>query len=272
MRIAKIVLGLVIVAYLIGMVAIYLMQGSLLYAPAVERVLPADVGASNIEEVTLSTPAGEKLYSWHAQADADQPTILVFHGSADDISRRLDESIRPFLAHGYGVFILGYPGYGGSDGTPSEEAFIEAALLSYNYLRDSGLEADDIVLYGESLGSAVAVQVAAQEDAKALVLEVPMSSISEIGQILFPYFPMGLIIKDSFRSTDYIADANMPLLIVHGTEDEVIPMSSAQKLFDMANEPKTFHTIEGGTHNNLLDHGLIDIAHSFIEEHSEAKE
>lgn len=269
MRIAKIVLAVVVIIYLAAVAAMYVMQRDLVFYPAFERVLPSDVGMNAIEEVTLTTPAGEQLYSWHAKADAGNPTILFFHGSSDSISRRLGEYIQPLMERGYGVFMLGYPGYGGSDGNPSEDAFIEAALLSYNYLRDSGIDANNIVLYGESMGTAVAVQVAAKEDAKAMVLEAPMSSISEIGQILFPYLPMRMIITDSFMSTEYIADVNMPLLIIHGTADDVVPISNAQKLFDLANEPKIFHTIEGATHDyDLLDYQLIDVVESFLEKHN----
>lgn len=264
MKIVKILLFLIIGVYLSAVVAVYVMQRDLMFAPSVERVLPHDVGMNDIEEVTLTTSADEKLYSWYAHAKPEEPTLLFFHGNSRGVSHRL-EKFQQFMELGYGVFMLGYPGYGGSEGSPSEEAFIDAAHLSFNYLRDSGIGASDIVIYGESLGTSVAVQLASKEESKAVVLEAPMSSIREIAQMQYPYLPVGMLLKDPFLTIEYIADVDMPLLVIHGSEDEAIPISSGQKLFELANEPKIFHTVEGAGHNNLSDYQLATIVHSFLE-------
>lgn len=239
------------------------MQRDLMFIPSAERVLPHDIGLDEVDEITLETPDGQRLYSWYGHAKSKLPTILFFHGNSRGVSNRRGK-IRQIMAKGYGVFMLGYPGYGGSEGAPSESAFIQAAELSYQHLRASGIARGDIVIYGESLGTAVAVQLAAKQQARALILEAPMSSIREIAQSQYPYLPVELLLKDPFLSIDFIGDVKMPILFIHGTDDGAIPISSGRKLFEAANHPKIFHAVEGAGHNNLYDFPVFDVVHSFI--------
>ena len=113
---------------------VYVMQRDLVFAPSTERVLPLDVGLDSVDEVTLETADGSQLYSWYGRAKPNHATILFFHGNGQAVSNRQGK-IRRIMAKGYGIFVLGYPGYGGSEGSPSESAFIEAARLAYRYLR-----------------------------------------------------------------------------------------------------------------------------------------
>ena len=263
MRITKIVLLTLVGIYLAVIAAVFFMQRDLMFAPSNERVMPEEVGLDKVSEVTLETTDGLQLYSWYGRGKPSHPTILFFHGNSRGVSNR-QEKIRHFMDKGYGIFLLGYPGYGGSEGSPSESAFIEAAELAYNHLRALNISDSDIIIYGESLGSAVAVQLAAKTQASALVLEAPMSSIQEIAQLQYPYLPIAMLLKDPFLSIDFISDVKMPILFVHGTEDEAIPMDSGRRLFEAANHPKLFHAVDGAGHNNLYDFNTIDVVHSFI--------
>ncbi|NOX50332.1 MAG: alpha/beta hydrolase [Gammaproteobacteria bacterium] len=264
MKTTKNILIALVAGYAFLTLAVYLLQRDLVFAPSLQRVLPHDVGLFGVEEVTLITSDQQRLFSWYGRAKPSQPTILFFHGNGGGVSSRRGK-IRQLMDKGYGVFVVGYPGYGGSEGNPSEDSFIDAAKMSFSYLLDAGIEASEIVIYGASLGSAVAVQLAAKHVARALVLEAPMSSIREIAQSQYPFLPVKLLLKDPFLTVDFIGRVHFPLLIVHGTADAVIPISSGQKLFELANEPKVFHAVKDAGHNNLYDFHLVDILHTFLE-------
>lgn len=264
-KIAKVFFGSLLGIYILVVIALYVMQRDLMFSTSSKRVLPADIGMEHIEEVSLVTADGANLYSWHGHAQTGKPTILYFHGNGGSVATRPNR-FQQFMTHGYGVFILGYPGYGGSEGRPSEVALVDAARLSYSYLRDLNIESNDIVIFGESLGTSVAVQLAKEKHAKALILAAPMSSIREIAEMQYPFVPLGLLLKDPFMTIDYIRDVHLPLLVFHGSEDDAIPIASSRKLFDVANEPKIFHEIEGAGHNNLFDYPLVEIVHTYLED------
>ena len=169
------------------------------------------------------------------------------------------------MADGFGMFVLGYPGYGGSDGRPSERAFLEAARDAYEYLLGEGLGSDDIVIYGESIGSGVAVRLAAEVGAKGLVLEAPLSSAVDVAREHYPWLLAGLLMKDTYRSVDHIDRIDMPLLVVHGENDRIIPIELGLRLFERAQYPKSFVRIPGAGHNDLYLHATDEIAGDFIK-------
>ena len=218
----------------------------------------------DVEEIVLRGRNGDSLFSWFGRAQAGQPTILFFHGNGGAISHRAHR-FRGLMADGLGMFMLGYPGYGGSDGRPSEYAFLEAAKLAYQYLRGEGLEPGDIIIYGESIGSSVAVQLAAAVGAKGLVLEAPMSSAVDVAREHYPWLVAGLLMKDTYRSVDYIDRVDMPVLVLHGENDRIVPIEFGLRLFEEARDPKTFVRIPGAGHNDLHLHPTDEIAGDFIE-------
>lgn len=261
---AKVVSSFLLIAFLGIHAFFYLSQRQLMYFPSRERVQPQDVGLENVKEVALRNPSGETLLSWFGGARAGKPTILFFHGNGGAVNHRAHR-FRGLMSDGFGVFMLGYPGYGGSDGRPSERAFLEGARLAYQYLRGEGLEPRDIVIYGESIGSSVAVQLAADVRARGLVLEAPMSSAADVARKHYPWLVAGPLIKDSYRSIDYVDSINMPMLVMHGENDRIIPIELGQRLFDEAQEPKTFVRIPGAGHNDLHLYPTDSIAADFIE-------
>ncbi len=261
---AKVLVVLLLIAF-VGIHALfYLSQRQLMYFPTHERVKPQEVGLVEVEEVAFQTASGVTLLSWFGGARGGKPTILFFHGNGGAVNHRAHR-FRALMADGFGIFMLGYPGYGGSEGKPSEAAFLEGARLAYQYLRDAGLEPANIVLYGESIGSSVAVQLAATVSAKGLVLEAPMSSGIDVAREHYPWLLAGLLMKDSYRSIDYIQQIDMPMLVIHGEEDRIIPIGLGERLFDEALEPKTFVRIPGAGHNDLHLYVTDEIAADFIE-------
>ena len=243
---------------------VYAKQRDMMYIPSLERVAPAEVGLDAVEEVALTTASNIELTSWFARPQAGRPTVLFFQGNAGAVNHRAYR-FRELMSEGYGMFILGYPGYGGNAGEPTEPAFHEAAQLAYDYLRTSGVDSQDIVIYGESIGSGVAVQLAARVDAKALVLEAPMSSATDVARVHYPLLVASFFLRDSFQSVDYIDRIDMPLLVIHGEQDKIIPLPLGQKLVEHAVEPKKLVVIEQAGHNNLSNYSTMSVATGFIE-------
>ena len=260
--IGKVLIGLV-AAYAVLVLLVFLGQRKLMYYPTTQRVTPADAGLHAVDEVIVEIDNGWQLYSWYAAARPGRPTILLFHGNAGAVSHRAYR-FAEFRAHGYGLFIAGYPGYGGSDGAPSERAFLAAAHAAYGYLTGQGTDPRDIVIYGASIGSAVAVQLAAAVEARALVLEAPMASAVHVASMHYPYLPVSWLLKDRYLSDEHIGSIEMPLLIVHGSDDQVVPISSGRRLYDAAVGPKLFKEVAGAGHNDLALHAVSDIVRRFL--------
>lgn len=268
MKAIKVILGTFLSLFLVGYCGInvlaYTNQQNMMYIPSTQRMAPADAGLLGVEEITLATESNVELTSWFARPGPDRPTVLFFHGNAGAVSHRAYR-FRDMMAQGYGVFVLGYPGYGGNAGEPSEANFNEAAQIAYDYLRESGIESGDIVIYGESIGSGVAVQLAAKVPAKGLILEAPMSSAVDVAREHYPYLLAGLFLRDSYRSVDYIENIDMPLLVIHGDQDAIIPLRLGKALVDHARGPKTLVVLEGAGHNNLSQYSASGIASDFIK-------
>ncbi len=249
--------------YAAVVLTVYLQQRSLMFAPEDVRFAPAAAGMSDMAEVTLVTKSGLQLFSWYAAAQPRQPTLLYLHGNGGSVRHRVHK-YQQFLSQGYGVFALGYPGYGGSEGVPSEAALVDVANLAYDHLRQLAVPQQQLVLYGESLGTAVAVQLAAAKPVAALILEAPMNSVLEIARAQYPFLPVAALLRDRFLSHDYVPQIVAPLLVIHGTADGLIPFASGRRLFEQANEPKVLHAVPGGGHNNLYDFPVTEVVTSFL--------
>jgi fermentation-respiration switch protein FrsA (DUF1100 family) len=167
------------------------------------------------------------------------------------------------LASGFGLLAMSYRGYPGSGGKPSEKALFSDALETYDWLAE---RTSDIVIHGESLGTGIATYTASQRPEEALILEAPYTAAVDIAAERYPWVPVKLLMRDQYRSDDYIDEIDTPLLIVHGTADTTIPVRFGEELFEMALDPKQLSLIEGGTHGDLWENGLWPIALSFLQE------
>lgn len=263
LRILMALLGI----YAVMLLTLYLTQRSLMFSADPNRVQLAQANLSGVSEVILETDHGVQLICWHAQAKTGEPTFLIFHGNGGNIGGR-GIVFRQLMAKGYGVFMLGYPGYGGSGGSPSEAAFVEAAELAYDHLIKNQISASDIVIYGESLGTGVATQLAADCDSRALILLAPLESAMHVARSQYPYVPVGWLLKDPFRTDLHIAKVDKPVLLIHGTSDSIIPIGNSHALFKLANEPKLLEAIEGAGHNNLYDFPVVDVIARFLNQHA----
>lgn len=231
----------------------YLYQRKMMYFPDTARLSPSAVGAQErVDVITVKTQDELELQGWYfAPSDQSKPVILWFHGNGSSHGHR-SYRLEGYLDAGYGVLLAGYRGYGGNPGSPSEQGLYKDARAYVKWLQDRD---KDIVLYGESLGTGVATHIATEFDVRALILEAPYSSTAEVAKETYFWLPVGFIMKDKFESLNEIADIDAPLLIIHGSEDEVIPIHFGERLFDFAVEPKTFVKIEGAAHYNLYERG-----------------
>jgi uncharacterized protein len=259
---AKAAIGLAF-AYALIVLAAWLGQRRLMYAPDTTRHPPAALGLTEIAEQELETPDGERLVLWRYPGLPGRPTILYFHGNAGSLADRANRMGR-YSRLGYGLAALSYRGYGGSTGAPSEAANVRDARLLYRTVISQGVQPRDIVLYGESLGSGVAVQLASAEPVGAVVLDAPYTSIVDVAVKAYPYLPVRPLLLDRYESERLVGQINAPLLILHGSLDRVIPVGMGTALHAMAREPKKLILFPRGGHSDLDDHGAVDEVNQWL--------
>jgi fermentation-respiration switch protein FrsA (DUF1100 family) len=252
MSLVKFLVVSVIVAYAAVALGMYAFQRKLQYHPENKGLTPESVGISGASVETLSTADGEKIILWHAPARAGKPTILYFHGNAGEIGDR-PLRFNYYHSRGFGVAYLSYRGFGGSSGSPSESGLIADANAAYDWLIAKGVEPNRIALLGESLGSGVAVQLAAKREVGALALEAPYTSTVEVAAKIYWWLPVHVLMKDQFKSIDFIAAVGAPLLIIHGEEDRLVPVEFGRRLFAAAKQPKELDVVPGFGHDVLFE-------------------
>ena len=209
--------------------------------------LQRDVAAT---EVWLTAPDGVKLNAWWIRAPGARLVTVFFHGNAGNLTHRI-EHMQAIIAAGSSLLLPDYRGYGKSEGRPSETGLYMDADAAYQWLIDQGHAPERIVIQGESLGTAVAVDLAARKSCAGVVLEAPFNSASRVAAGILPF--LGPLIMRGFDSKRKIGKVREPLLFVHGDRDEVIPYRLGQDLYAAAPEPKSFWTVAGAGHNNLLE-------------------
>jgi uncharacterized protein len=264
MQTLRLILILLAIGYLAIAATMFLFQRQLQYFPTQRAPMPDGVGLTDVQLAALATPDGETLVMWYAPAAPGKPTILFFHGNAGEIADRAAR-FSVYRAKGYGAAFLSYRGFGGSTGSISETGLMTDAQTAYDWLLAKGVTPENIALIGESLGTGVAVQLAAQQPVGAVILEAPYAAAVDVAAGLYGWLPVRWLMKDQFRSTDHIAKVTAPLLILHGTEDRVIPFAMGQHLFAAANEPKQFIAMVGAGHEALFDPATWALEVTFLD-------
>jgi fermentation-respiration switch protein FrsA (DUF1100 family) len=233
------------------------------------EITPRQVGLP-FEDIFFFTSDGVRLNGWFVPYPDSRITMLWSHGNAGNISHRV-ENIK--LLHekvGVNIFIFDYRGYGRSEGRISEEGTYRDAEAALRYLRSrSDIDSKKIVLFGRSLGAAVAAEVATREECLALILEAPFTSVREMARVAFPLLPIGSFLRTRYDTIEKVKKINVPLLVLHGDQDEVVPFSQGRKVFEAAPEPKKFYTIRGAHHNDTYITGgdaYFAALKNFIEE------
>jgi uncharacterized protein len=265
----KIVLVLAVALAIIGLGANRL-QRVLMYVPDTERVSPQAAGLINVEEISLKTDDGAQVLAWWSRAKPGQPTLLYFHGNAGSLATR-SERLKLYQDAGVGVLMMTYRGYGGSTGTPTEKSNVSDGKQAYAFLRQSGVPADQIIVYGESLGTGVAVQVAADKTVAGLILDAPYTSMVDLAELHYPILPSRFFMTDRYQSIVHIKNVTAPLLVIHGARDVTVPATMGKALFDAANEPKQIEILPEAGHSDHYLHGTPELVFAWLLQQHSAK-
>jgi len=239
---------------------VYIFQARLLFfpdQPGRHHVqVPTDIGL-HYETVRILTADGVTLDGWFVPADKARGVILFFHGNAGNISHRLD-SLRIFNKLGLNTLIIDYRGYGSSTGTPSETGTYLDAEAAWRYLvEECHFSPRDIIIFGRSLGGAVAVHLASQQDPAALIAESTFTSVPDLAAELYPWLPARWLSRFQYNSLRKIKSVNCPVLVVHSSQDEIIPARHGSRIFAAARAPKEFLKISGSHDNGFLTSGRV---------------
>jgi fermentation-respiration switch protein FrsA (DUF1100 family) len=248
--------------YAVLATVIYVAQRSLMYFPDTAHVLPAEAGLPEAEEVPLTAADGVHVTAWHVPPRDAKPVIVYFHGNGGALRFRVAR-FRRLIADGVGLVALEYRGYGGSAGSPSEQGLIADAQAAYRFAAGR-YPSQQLVLWGESLGSGVAIALAAERPVGRMIVEAPFTSAVALGARHYWYLPVSLLMKDQFRSDLRISNVTAPVMIMHGVHDRVVPYAMGEQLFDLANKPKHFVRFLDGGHEDLDDNGALDAVARFL--------
>ncbi len=226
-------------AYLILVVSFFIYQRQLEYFPDNREFNLMEFGvAKPFEVITVELRDGLTIRSWYYPPRERQKPVIVFtHGNSGYLALRAFR-IQPLLEAGYGLVLVGYPGFDGNTGTPNETGIIESARGAVNNVLGRGYSLNQIVLHGESLGTTVAVRLASEFNVSAVSLEAPPTSMTDVMFCQYPFFPMSLLLRDKHDSLRYMSSIQSPLLIIHGEADTVVPVEQGKAMFAAANEPK----------------------------------
>jgi uncharacterized protein len=247
----------------LGLAAVlYFTQRSLMYFPDTTHVTPEQAGLSHVEEVPLTTADGAHITVWHAAPVEGKPVILYFHGNGGALHYRVAR-FQKLIEDGIGLIALEYRGYGGNNGSPSEAGLIADAEAAYAFTA-ARYSTSQIVVWGESLGTGVAVALASEKPVGRVILEAPFTSAAAVAKKQYWFMPVGLLMKDQFRSDERVGKITAPLLILHGFKDHVVPFAMGQQLFELAHQPKYIVKFLDGDHEDLDNNGALIAVARFL--------
>jgi uncharacterized protein len=257
------VIAVVAVILYVGMAAmLYYSQRSMMYFPETVHTTPTQAGLPEAEEVTLTTADGERLVAWHVAPREGRPVVLYFHGNGGALHYRV-ERFRKLVRDGIGLFGLEYRGYAGSSGSPSEAGLMADGEAAYAFVA-ARYPGKQIVLWGESLGTSLAVALAAEKPVGRVILEAPFTSGVAVAGLRYWYLPVRLLMKDQYRSDERIEKITAPVLILHGMHDHVVPYAMGERLFEQIKAPKHIVKFLDGDHEDLDSRGALHAVARFL--------
>jgi fermentation-respiration switch protein FrsA (DUF1100 family) len=253
----------VLLCLYLGMAAIlYVAQRSMMYFPETAHTTPAQAGLPEVQEVSLTAADGVRIIAWYAPPRDDKPVILYFHGNGGALRYRVDR-FRKIIGDGIGLVAIEYRGYGGSNGSPSETGLIADGEAAYAFAA-ARYQAQQLVLWGESLGSGVAVVLAAEKPVGRVILEAPFTSAAAVAATRYWYLPVRFLMKDQYRSDERIGKVTAPVLILHGMHDHVVPFAMGERMFELTKAPKHIVRFIDGDHEDLDANGALHAVGRFL--------
>ena len=252
--------------YILLLIIVFFFQGNLLYHPTTNNYLKDQAARepAGIEKVKIVTKDEINLIGWFYNQDLEKfKTILFFHGNAGSLENRTYK-LNHFKNLNLNFLIIAWRGFNGNKGKPNEMGLYEDAKSAIKWLNAKGIKEKNIILYGESLGTGVAVEVAQNKNYAGVILESPFTSMVNMGKKYYPFFPVSFLLKDKFESYKKINNIFVPVLIMHGKVDKIVPYDMGKKMYELANEPKFFHSQEYGDHMIEYDDKLLTALKKFI--------
>jgi len=257
-------LSSIIIAYLIVVIFIYFYQRNLLYHPS-ENNYQNDKIQFNYEEIFIKVNDKIKLRSWIIRKDLRNfKTLVFFHGNAGNLSNRIYK-LNELNKLDINILLISWRGFSGNMGSPTEKNLYEDAEAAIRWLNEKNVLNNKIILYGESLGTGVAVELAKKKNFNSIILESPFTSIESSAKIYYPYLPVRFLLKDRFDSISKIKMVKRPILIIHGEKDDIVPFSMGKKLYEKANDPKHFYSTSSDDHMMEFNSELLNEIKNFIE-------
>jgi fermentation-respiration switch protein FrsA (DUF1100 family) len=252
-----------LITYLIVLTYIYLFQRNLLYHPS-DNGYQGDEINFDYKEIFIQNKEGIKLKAWLHEKDLiNKKTIIFFHGNAGNLRNR-NYKLNELSKIDINFLIVSYRGFSGNQGKPTEQGLYEDARSTLDWLKINGAIEKNLILYGESLGSAVAIETAQNKDLAGIILESPFTSMVELAQKYYPVLPVKYLLKDKYETIKKLPNINSPLLVLHGRLDSIVPFSMGKKLFEKANDPKFKYFIDNDDHMMRYDQKLLDEIKKFI--------
>ncbi len=254
---------LLILIYFVITVVVYFFQRKLLYHPFSPQITGKGL-IHNFETINFKTSDNFELKGWFHLKNFNKKTILFLHGNAGNLDNRIDKL--NFLGNmDINFLIISWRGYSGNPGNPSETGLYKDALGGIEWLNKKGISNDRIILYGESLGTAIATEVAQNENFAGIILEAPFTSMVDMGQKIYPIFPVRFLLKDKYESKNKIKNIKSPILVLHGRKDKIVPFYMGEKIFEMANSPKFKYFTDLDDHMMNFDEKLVNEIDLFIK-------
>lgn len=251
-------------AYIAVVVFVFFIQRSLLYFPAKDILHPEKYGLYETSEEMLVADDNETIQIWfQAPAEKQQPVVVYLHGNADNLRNRIG-IFKALLNEGFGFIGVSWRGFGKSTGKPTEKGLYADARAAIEFLKSKGFKEEQMIFYGESLGSGIAVQMGTEYNPLAVALQAPYTSVPKRAQEIYWFLPAILMTLDRFNSLAKIDRMNAPLLIIHGEFDLTIPLRHGQALFEKANEPKNIEIFRDTDHHNYNPRVIASTLRSFI--------
>ena len=258
-----IILLIFILIYLFILISTYLFQRNLLYHPT-ENNYSGDQLLVSVEKIKIKTKDNIELLSWyHNKNINDYKTILFLHGNAGTLENRIHK-INHFKDMNINFLLVAWRGFSGNKGKPTEKNLYEDARSAVQWLESKGIKKNNIIIYGESLGTGVAIEIAQNKNFAGIILESPFTSMIEAGKDKYPYLPVKFLLKDKYESEKKIKNIKSPILIMHGKVDNIVPFHMGKKMYELANNPKYSYFSEYDDHMMEYNEKLLNVLKKFI--------
>ena len=259
----EVIIGVILI-YLSILVLLFIFQRNLMYLPE-ENNYSGDKIKVDIEKVKINTSDNLDLLGWFHKKDLKKfKTILYFHGNAGKLENRIHK-LNHFKDMEVNFLIIAWRGFSGNKGKPSEKGLYIDGNSATKWLKNLGLNEEDIILYGESLGTGIATEIAQNSNFAGLILETPFTSMVDAAKNVYPYIPVGLLLKDRYENYKKIKNINIPILVMHGEADQIVPFRMGKKIYDIAKQPKYYHFTKYDDHMMEYDDKLVLALKSFVD-------